>query len=98
MPMCQHNSAHFIAVLEQISNVRDNDIHAEQLGFGKHQACVNDDNVVAIAHGHTVHSKFAETAKRYKIEFMRGHGQQMMLTPIYVASLHPAQEPVLFLL
>jgi hypothetical protein len=86
----QNNTADFVSVLQQISNVRDNNVHAEQLGFREHQACVNDDNVVTIAHGHAVHSKFAKTAKGYKMEFMRGHGQQMMLTPIYVASLHPA--------
>src|ERR1051326_7294823 len=98
MSVGQNNTADFIAVLQQISDVRNNDIHTEQLGFRKHQAGIDDDNVVTIAHGHAVHSKFAETAKGYKMEFMRGHGQQMMLTPIYVASLHPAQKLCFFLL
>src|SRR5579864_3176281 len=80
MSVGQHNPADFIAVLQEISNVRDNDIDPEQFGFREHQAGVDNDNVVTIAHGHAVHSKFAEAAKGYKMEFMGGHGQQMMLT------------------
>jgi hypothetical protein len=76
--------------LQEISDVRNDDIHSQQFGFREHQAGVNDDNVIAIAHGHAVHSKFAETAKGYKMEFMRGHGQQMMLTFHPVASLQTA--------
>ena len=80
MPVSQHNAADFIAVLQKVGDVRNNDINPEQLGFGKHQAGVNDDNVITVTHGHAVHSKFAKAAKGYKMEFMRGHGQQMMLT------------------
>jgi hypothetical protein len=80
MTVSQNNAADFIAVLDQISDVGNNDIHSEQFRFGEHKAGIDDDNVIAIAHGHAVHSEFAKTAKGYKMEFMRGHGQQMMLS------------------
>src|SRR5579871_240949 len=90
MPVGQHNAAHFIAVVQQIGNVRDDDIHAEQFGLREHQTGIDNDNVVTVAHGHAVHSKFAEAAKGYKMEFMGGHGQQMMLSLHSVASLQTA--------
>ena len=80
MPVGQNDAADFVAVLDQICDVGNNDIHAEQFGFREHKAGVDDDNVIAVAHGHAVHSEFAEAAKGYKMEFLRGHGQQMMLT------------------
>ena len=64
----------------QIGDVGDDDVDAEQFGFGEHQAGVDDDDVVAPANGHAVHSELAQAAEGYNMEFMRGHGQQLMLT------------------
>jgi hypothetical protein len=62
MSVRQDYAANFIAVLQQIGDVRNYDVHPEQLGFWEHQAGVDDDNVVTVAHGHAIHSKFAKTA------------------------------------
>jgi hypothetical protein len=80
MPVRQNDAAYFIAILQQIGNVWNNDIYTEQFGLREHQAGIDDDNVVAIAHCHAVHSEFAEAAKGYKMEFLRGHDQPLMLT------------------
>src|SRR5258708_6878291 len=39
-------------------------IDAEKLRFGEHHSGVNDDDVVAVAKRHHVHSEFTETAER----------------------------------
>ena len=58
----QHHGAHMLAVLEQIAEIRDHDVHAQQFGFGEHQPGVDDDDVVTPANGHAVHAEFAESA------------------------------------
>ena len=55
----QHDGAHVLAVLDQVGDVGNNDVDAEQLGFGKHQAGVDDDDVVTPANGHAIHAEFA---------------------------------------
>ena len=58
----EHNGANRCAVLLQIGDVWNDDVDAEKFDFGKHQAGVDDQDVVAIAQHHHVHSEFAETA------------------------------------
>ena len=58
----QHDAAHMLAIFEQIRNVGDDDVDAQQLGFGEHQAGVNHDDVVAKADGHAVHTELAQPA------------------------------------
>ncbi len=65
MSMREHNGAYALAILHQVGNVGDNDVHTQQFGFGEHHAGVNDDDVVAPAHGHTIHAELAEAAKGY---------------------------------
>ena len=55
--------ANVLAVLDQVRNIGDDDINAKQFGFREHQARINDDNVIAIAHSHAVHAELAESAK-----------------------------------
>ncbi len=62
VPVRQNQGANMIAVLDEIADIRHDDVDAEQLRFGEHQSGVDHDDVVAPAHGHAVHSKFAATA------------------------------------
>src|SRR3954454_13207454 len=62
VPMGEENGANFIAILEQVGDVRDYDVYAEQLRFGKHESCIDDDDVIGPAQGHTVHAEFAQPA------------------------------------
>jgi hypothetical protein len=57
----ENDGANALAVLDEIGDVGDNDVDAEELGFREHEAGIDDDNVVAPAHGHAVHAEFAET-------------------------------------
>ncbi len=69
----EDDGADMLAVLQQVGDIGDNDVHPEQLGFGKHEPGVNDDDVVAPANGHAIHAKFAESAEGYNMEFGGWH-------------------------
>ena len=69
----ENDGADALAVLDEVGNVGDDDVDAEEFGFGEHQAGIDDDNVVAPAHGHAVHAELAETAERDDLQFSGGH-------------------------
>jgi hypothetical protein len=59
----EDDGADFLAVLSEIADVGDDDVDAEELFFGEHQAGIDDDNVVFIAEGQAVHAELAESAE-----------------------------------
>ena len=63
----KNDAAHLLAVFDQIGDVGDNNVDAEQFGFGKHQPGVDDDNVVTPANGHAVHPELAQAAQGYDV-------------------------------
>ncbi len=56
----EDDSAHPLPVFDEVGNVGNNDVHAEQFSLGEHEAGVNHNNVVAPADGHAVHTELAE--------------------------------------
>ena len=52
-----------LTVLFEVRDVRDDEVDAEKLGFGKHHAGVDHDDVVADAKRHHIHAKFAEATE-----------------------------------
>src|SRR5215831_3745488 len=56
------NPAHLLAVFDEVGNVGNDDINAEKLGLGEHQSRIDHDDVIAPAHGHTVHAELAQAA------------------------------------
>ena len=71
----EHDGANFVAVLGEIGNVRNDDVHPQQLGFGEHHAGVDDNDVIAPAEGHAVHPELAQTSEGHDLEFACGHGE-----------------------
>ena len=69
VPVRKNDAAHLLAVLDQVGNVGHNNIDAQQFGFRKHQAGVDDDDVVAPAHGHAVHPELAQSAQGHNLQF-----------------------------
>ena len=55
----ENNGANLRAIFNQVGDVRHNDVHPQQLGFGEHQPGIDHDNVILPAHGHAVHSELA---------------------------------------
>src|SRR5664279_686563 len=63
----ENNGAYMGAILDQVGDIGDNDVHTQQLGFREHESGVNDDNVVAPANGHAIHAEFAESPERHNL-------------------------------
>lgn len=55
-------------MLFEVTDVWNYQIDAEEFGVGEHHSGVDDDDVIAGAEDHHVHSKFAETAERKNCE------------------------------
>ena len=59
----QDDGANLVAVLGEVGDVGNDDVDAQQLFFGKHQAGVDDDDVILPAEGHAVHAELAQAPK-----------------------------------
>jgi len=71
--MGENDGAHPLPVFDEIGNVGNYDVHAQQLGLGEHETRVDDDNVIAPAYRHAVHSELAQTAEGYDVQFSSWH-------------------------
>ncbi len=58
----QHDPAHLATVLNQVGDVRYDDVDAQQLFFGEHQTGVHDKDVVAEPKCQTIHAELTESA------------------------------------
>ena len=73
MTMREDDGTNMITVLEQIGDVGNDDIDAQEFGFGEHQSGVDDDDVIGPADGHAVHPELAQAAERNDMEFSGRH-------------------------
>src|SRR5258708_36852157 len=69
------DAAHILAIFEQVRNVGDDDVDAQQLGFREHEPGVDHDDVVAQADDHAVHTELAHPAQRNNMQFSSWHSQ-----------------------
>jgi hypothetical protein len=60
--MRENQAPDVLAVVEQVGDVGNDDIDAEQLAARKHQPRVDDDNVVSAAQSQHVHAELAKPA------------------------------------
>jgi hypothetical protein len=72
VPVGEDDPAHPLAVFDEIGNVGDHNVHSEQFGFGEHEARIDDDNVVAPADGHAVHTELAQAPQGDNLQFPVG--------------------------
>jgi hypothetical protein len=70
MPVRKDYPADLRAVLDEIADVGDDDIDAEQLFFGEHEAGVDDEDVVAETQSETIHAELTESAEGYYLQFI----------------------------
>ena len=61
--MGQDDGADMLAVFDEVGDIGDNNIDAQQFGLGKHETGIDDDNVVCPAKCQAVHSEFAQSAQ-----------------------------------
>ena len=57
----------------EVGQVGDDQVDAEQIGVGEHDAGVDEDGRVLPRDGHHVHAELAEAAKRHDLERRRRH-------------------------
>jgi len=81
VPVGQDDGPDAGLVFDQVGNVGDNNIDAEELGFREHQARVDHDNFVLPAKGQAVHAELAQTAKRNDFQLISLHLSVLMLPP-----------------
>ena len=73
MAMGQNDRANLLAVFSQIADIRNNDVHTQQLLFRKHQTGIDDDDVILPAERHAVHAELAQAAQRNHLQFILCH-------------------------
>jgi hypothetical protein len=69
-------------VFNQVGDVRNHNIHAQQLRLREHQPSVDHDNVVFPAEGEAVHAELAQAAEGDNFQFFGLHLSDLMLTPM----------------
>lgn len=60
--MRENQAPDVLAVVDQVGEVGDDDVDAEQLAARKHQPRVDDDNIVSAAQSQHVHAELAKPA------------------------------------
>src|ERR1700722_5668817 len=84
MAVRKNDSAHPLSILDEVGDIGNNDVDAQQLSFGEHQTRINHDNIVAPADRHAVHTELAEAPQGDNLQFSSWHGVLLMLAD-YVA-------------
>ena len=93
MAVRQHQPSDLFAVLDEVADIGDDDVHSEQLAAGKHHAGVDDDQVASAAQGEHVHAELAKTAKRNNVQLLIRQGSASAGRSI-VAATSVLQPPV----
>ncbi len=73
VPVGEDDGADFISVFSEIADIGDDDIDAQQLFFGKHQAGIDDDDVILPPECHAVHTELAQAPERDHSQFILCH-------------------------
>jgi hypothetical protein len=80
-----------MAILFQVGDVGNDEVDAEEFGFGEHHSGVDDDDGIADANRHHVHAEFAETTERDYCDGLLGVTQDAcVLRSIEEESYHRA--------
>ena len=69
-------------VFNQVGDIGNNDIHAQQLRLREHQPGVDHDNVVFPAEREAVHAELAESAQGNDFQLFCMHLSDLMLPPM----------------
>ena len=70
----KNDPAHPLAILDQVGDLRNYDVDAQQLRFWKHQPGVDDNDVISPSQGHAVHAELAKSAQGDDLQLAGSHG------------------------
>ena len=73
MAVGEDDGADMLLVFNEIGDIGNNDIDAEQFRLGKHHPGIDHDNVVFPAHGEAVHAELAQAAQGNDLQFFGLH-------------------------
>src|SRR5215472_7049034 len=73
MAMGEDNGADQGAVFYEKADIGDDDVDAEELFLGEHEAGVDDDDVVTETEGEAVHAELAQPAERDNLQLVCSH-------------------------
>ena len=65
----KHDASDLGTVFDKVANIGDDDVDAEQLFFGEHQAGVYDEDIVAESEREAIHAELAESAEGDHLQF-----------------------------
>ena len=66
----EHQPSQLVLVVEQIGDVGDDDVDAQQFPARKHHACVDDDDVIPATQSEHVHPELAEPTERDDLQLV----------------------------
>ena len=69
MPMSDHESLHFLNIIFQIRNIRNDKIDSQHIILRKRQSAVHNNNTVFILESSNIHSDLFKTAERNDLSF-----------------------------
>jgi len=65
MSVCQQDSPHLVPVFQYICEIRNNKVDTQHVLFRKHEAGINNDNIVIVFHDGHVEADLLNTAEGY---------------------------------
>ena len=68
--MRQQHGADALAIGADVTEVGNDNVNAQQLCVGKHNAAIDDDDVIIKFIRHHVHPEFAQAAERNSLKLM----------------------------
>ncbi len=71
--MGKDDGADMLLVLDEIGDIGNHDIHAEQFRLRKHEPGVDHDNVVVPAQREAVHAELAQSTQGNDLQFFSLH-------------------------
>ena len=78
----EDDAADMSLVLNEVSDIGNNDIDAQQLRLWEHESGIDHDNVVFPAQGQAVHAELAQSAEGDNFQLFRMHLSGLMVTPV----------------
>jgi hypothetical protein len=79
MSMRQGNARNAVAIVAQITEIRDDEIYARQLLIGKHDTAIDDEDLLIVFIQHHVLADFTHSAQRNDFDFVSTHDTFLVL-------------------
>ena len=69
----ENQATNVLTILKKESEIGNDDVDAQHVGVGKHHSGVDDDNIVTVSDGMTIHTKVTQAAEGDDLQLFIGH-------------------------